>query len=208
MTEQPMSMYDKAVKAARERRTASKQRMASNIGEVLSWLDFTNTMSAATPVGSSGGGGGGKKGSGLFSGGQSASSVRNTAEGRGPSSGGIPPMKTWKWRDPVDDQLFRVTTAKGTKKQFKPFLKALAATGYDIDSIGGYNYRNVAGTSRLSEHAYGRAIDLNPGANPMGSRLVTDMPSNVGELAELYNLVWGGNWKSKKDAMHFSTTGY
>ena len=29
-----------------------------------------------------------------------------------------------------------------------------------------FNYRNVGGTNRLSNHAYGKAIDINPMQNP------------------------------------------
>jgi hypothetical protein len=184
----------------------SKKRMADNMQEILGWIDTMDALegtSMAGPKNSS-------VGQSIQSqyGGRDASAVRNQMEGRGPSSGPIPNMMTYKWRDPVDNQLFHLTTARGTKKYFKPFLNDLAATGYDIDSLGGYNYRNARGSNRLSEHAYGRAIDINPSSNPMGSQLITDLPSNVARLAALHNLIWGGTWKSKKDSMHFSTTGY
>lgn len=41
------------------------------------------------------------------------------------------------------------------------------------DNTSGFNYRVVAGTSRLSTHGYGRAIDVNPFENPWcpGGRL-------------------------------------
>lgn len=199
-----MGLYEDAMKAAVANKVASKKRTSENLAAVINWIDTLETMTS--PVGGSGGGSS-SGGSGLFSGG-SASSIRNASEGRGPSSGGIPPMKTWHWRDPIDNQRFSVTTAKGTKKSFKGLLRSLSSTGYDIDSIGGYNYRNVRGGNRLSEHAYGKAIDINPAQNPMSSNLVTNMPANTAALARLHGLVWGGTWKSKKDAMHFSTTGY
>jgi len=53
-------------------------------------------------------------------------------------------------------------------------------------------------------HPYGASIDINPGKNPYGSKLVTDMPSNISEIAAKHGLGWGGNWSSVKDAMHFS----
>lgn len=88
-------------------------------------------------------------------------------------------------------------------KQFQGFVTDLESTGYKIKSIGGYNYRNIAGTNKLSNHAFGDAIDINPQQNPMGKSLVTDLPANVGEMAAKYGLSWGGAWNSKKDAMHF-----
>jgi hypothetical protein len=107
--------------------------------------------------------------------------------------------------------LARITSATGLgadvnskyAQQFQGFIKDLEGTGYKINSLGGYNYRNIAGTNKLSNHALGNAIDINPQQNPMGKNLVTDLPSNVGELAAKNGLSWGGAWNSKKDAMHF-----
>lgn len=85
--------------------------------------------------------------------------------------------------------------------------------GYEITSLGGYNYRYISGSSTLSWHAGGVAIDINPGPNPYITRrnaaVVTDMPLNgtgsaMTALAAKYGLGWGGDWTSSKDAMHFS----
>ncbi len=93
--------------------------------------------------------------------------------------------------------------------QFQSLVKDLEGTGYDIKSIGGYNYRNIAGTNKLSNHALGNAIDINPMANPdtgRGGRLITDMPAGIGEISNRNGFDWGGDWKSKKDAMHFEVS--
>ena len=89
---------------------------------------------------------------------------------------------------------------------FQGFVTELENSGYQIKSIGGYANRNIAGTGTKSYHSLGVAIDINPSANPhlFDGRLVTDMPSNVGAMAAKYGLGWGGNWRSSKDAMHFS----
>ncbi len=108
-------------------------------------------------------------------------------------------------------ELARIATSSGLgadvnakyAQQFQGFVKELEGTGYKINSIGGYNYRNIAGTNKLSNHAFGDAIDINPQQNPMGKNLVTDLPPNVGDIAAKYGLSWGGAWNSKKDAMHF-----
>ncbi|NZD50544.1 M15 family metallopeptidase [Rhizobium leguminosarum] len=107
--------------------------------------------------------------------------------------------------------LAQVSTSSGlvanVNKQFaanfQGLIDGLEGVGYKIKSLGGYNFRNIAGTNKLSNHAFGDAIDINPGANPMGRRLVTDMPSSVSSLAAQNGLLWGGDWNSKKDAMHF-----
>lgn len=199
------TLYDVAMKASQQRRADSKRRMAEGLDQVVNWLDFTESL--ASPVGESGPKFGNGPNAGIMHN-MSAAGIRNQMEGRGPSTGSIPEMMTWNWRDPIDKQRFTITTARGTKKNFKPFLRALAGTGYDIDSLGSMSYRNARGSNRLSEHAYGRAIDINPQQNPMSSSLVTNMPANIARLAALRGLVWGGTWKSKKDPMHFSTSGW
>lgn len=85
---------------------------------------------------------------------------------------------------------------------FAGFLNDLAATGYKVNSVQGYNARDIAGTKVPSYHGQGAAIDINPGDNAEGS--AGDLPANVGALAQKWGLGWGGNWKSKKDPMHFS----
>jgi hypothetical protein len=91
------------------------------------------------------------------------------------------------------------------------FLKELEATGYKVDAkeSGGHNVRQITGGTGLSEHAFGTAIDINPSRNPYSKegKKITDLPQNVAELADKYNLEWGGNWKSPVDTMHFQWRG-
>ncbi|MBD9511636.1 M15 family metallopeptidase [Ensifer sp. ENS10] len=101
-----------------------------------------------------------------------------------------------------------VQVHKAAADAFKGFLDELMGQGYKVKSLGGYNVRNnVNAPGKLSEHAFGNAIDINPDQNPNGKTLVTDMPSNIRELAAKYGLTWGGDWKSVKDAMHFEWKG-
>ena len=93
------------------------------------------------------------------------------------------------------------------------------------DNTSGFNCRMVPGTTSWSEHAYGRAIDLNPVENPeiAGSDILppsgapfTDRHAAPG-LIHAGDLVvrafaahgwrWGGSWQSPVDYQHFSTTG-
>lgn len=90
-----------------------------------------------------------------------------------------------------------------------------------------FNYRVVDGSTRLSNHAYGLAIDLNPFYNPYitynkdGSQKVspegseayadrsTSFPYKIDENDLAYKLFkehgfkWGGDWNSVKDYQHF-----
>lgn len=89
--------------------------------------------------------------------------------------------------------------------QFQKLLDWFGKAGYGINSLGGYNDRNIAGTNMPSWHSSGEAIDINPAKNPYGSQRITDMPDGTGAAAASFGLGWGANWPNIKDAMHFST---
>jgi hypothetical protein len=96
----------------------------------------------------------------------------------------------------------------------------------EADNTSAFNCRYVEGTSRWSEHAYGRAIDVNPIENPYvsggrishrASRPYLDRtpcrrgmacPANV--LVRAFRSIawaWGGYWSGAKDYQHFSASG-
>lgn len=125
-----------------------------------------------------------------------------------------------KWGDPrqpgwASENLTTISTGSGLKAQvhkaaaaaFEGFVRELESSGYKIKSFGGHNVRNKRGGNSLSEHSWGNAIDINPGKNPFGKQLITDMPANISEMAAKWGLSWGGDWKSVKDAMHFEWRG-
>ncbi len=101
-------------------------------------------------------------------------------------------------------------------RQFIPSLqridarwRQMGASRYRVTSVGGYNCRNIAGTNRRSNHAYGIAVDINPAQNPHtfpGDRNYgqTNMPPEFVQLFRSEGWGWGGNWNSSKDTMHFS----
>ena len=114
--------------------------------------------------------------------------------------------------------LATIRTASGVTAQvradlaenFQGFIRELEATGYRISTLSGYRpgatVKNLDGedTGRPSAHGAAASIDINGGTNPHRRNLVTDLPSNVGDIARKWGLGWGGNWASSKDAMHFS----
>lgn len=70
---------------------------------------------------------------------------------------------------------------------------------------GCYNFRNMRGRSRLSMHAYGCAIDLDPENNAMGDSTprFAKFPWVVNAFKE-EGWVWGGDWSFRhRDGMHF-----
>jgi hypothetical protein len=97
----------------------------------------------------------------------------------------------------------------------------------EADNTSAFNCRTVEGTTRWSEHAYGRAIDVNPIENPYVTSAGTTShrasraylrrtPFRPGMAAEGRALVrafdaagfgWGGRWSGAKDYQHFSASG-
>jgi hypothetical protein len=94
------------------------------------------------------------------------------------------------------------------------------------DNTSAFNCRGVTGSSSWSEHAYGRAIDINPLENPEvregvvsppGGRAYVDRGKwkkgmiHSGDKAvrafEAIGWKWGGYWHSLKDYQHFSWNG-
>lgn len=78
-----------------------------------------------------------------------------------------------------------------------------------LESAGAYNKRYIANTTTWSNHAWGLAVDYNPGANPYSYNGKTDFP--VAEtralVASLEGMRWGWDYSGKKDAMHFEWVG-
>jgi len=97
------------------------------------------------------------------------------------------------------------------------------------NNTSAFNYRMVAGTSKLSNHALGLAIDINPLYNPwiyvLDGKDIIDPPSGAQyadrtlgnphyldhddlcyQLFIEHGFTWGGDWSSSKDYQHFSKT--
>ncbi|MBI5421074.1 MAG: M15 family metallopeptidase [Parcubacteria group bacterium] len=89
----------------------------------------------------------------------------------------------------------------------------------DQNNTSCFNYRTIAGTTTLSYHALGCAIDINPRLNPYISKkgIVSpqsatynpDLPGTITEGSFLVSLFdslgweWGGRWQDRKDWQHF-----
>jgi hypothetical protein len=96
----------------------------------------------------------------------------------------------------------------------------------EADNTSAFNCRYVDGTRRWSEHASGRALDLNPIENPYVAGGRTSHPASVpyldrsrrrpgmavegGAPVRAFEAVgwgWGGRWSGTKDYQHFSASG-
>ncbi len=115
---------------------------------------------------------------------------------------------------PGSEAVFRVTGRHGVDCQL---AAALEETGGRPAALfeevgGGFAWRTVAGTDRLSVHSYGAAIDLNPAlggywrwsGRPAGNAGPFDnrVPATLVRAFERRGFVWGGKWHHF-DGMHF-----
>lgn len=112
-------------------------------------------------------------------------------------------------------QFNRNNKAAESLKNAMKELTVLAKSNRDVSSClypinGTFNYRHIAGTSRLSPHAYGIAIDLARdnrdywkwSSPSQGEQRVKSYPKELVETFEKYNFIWGGKW-SHFDILHF-----
>jgi hypothetical protein len=125
---------------------------------------------------------------------------------------------------------FRTMYRKGFKIHRMKLVDAYGADdrrSMRADNTSAFNCRYVSGTTTWSQHAYGRAIDINPVRNPYVSsdgsvrprkgkkyadRSLTakGMIHRRGATVRAFNRAgwgWGGNWSTSKDYQHFSATG-
>lgn len=115
-----------------------------------------------------------------------------------------------------------------------PIERMILIDEYDADdeksmednNSSAFNFRFIAGTTRLSRHSNGSAIDINPRYNPYityRNKIENISPKNAAEYADrtidnVYYIrnndpcyqafirrgfTWGGDWNSSKDYQHF-----
>ena len=112
---------------------------------------------------------------------------------------------------------FSVTSAHCVAAQLQAAFDAIARHGDGMDVYfrsvgGGFNWRKIAGTDRLSTHSFGIAVDLNTAlggywrwagaregaVGPFGN----SYPEELVREMERHGFIWGGKWHHF-DGMHF-----
>lgn len=91
-----------------------------------------------------------------------------------------------------------------------PLMAALKAIheqnlGHELHTFDGcFNIRAVRGSASASTHAYGLGLDIYAKKNLMSYVLRTTFSKAFVKCFTDQNFNWGGNWKGRKDPMHFS----
>lgn len=116
-----------------------------------------------------------------------------------------------------------LTIHKDVAQDVKNVLQKAQDAGFKVYEVGGFSWRNISGTSKMSQHSLGLAVEINveenycvfaDGTIDAGSfwdpnKSEYSIPRN-GVLYNAFKGIgwgWGGDWSSKKDYMHFSYTG-
>jgi hypothetical protein len=100
-------------------------------------------------------------------------------------------------------------------------METIDKYGYDDErsvvdnNSSAYNFRFVSGSTKLSDHAIGLAIDINPKQNPwmhpsafnkfpyiLGEKGTIEVGSDIVNIFNKWGWSWGGNWKNP-DYQHF-----
>jgi hypothetical protein len=89
--------------------------------------------------------------------------------------------------------------------QLEAALREVVARGladkiHPGEYAGCYYPRFIAGTTKLSNHSFGLALDLNVPGNQRGT--VGEMDRSVVQIFESWGFTWGGHWRYT-DPMHF-----
>jgi D-alanyl-D-alanine carboxypeptidase len=126
--------------------------------------------------------------------------------------------------------VFRRLYAAGFPIRRMEFVDRYGGDDYrsiEADNTSAFNCRPAMGSTSWSEHAYGRAIDVNPIENPYVGRGSTSHPASRsyldrsvhrpgtayegGVLVEAFRAAgwgWGGSWSGPvRDYQHFSASG-
>lgn len=93
----------------------------------------------------------------------------------------------------------------------------------DDNNCSAFNFRRIDGTTKLSQHSFGTAIDINPMQNPWvrgdvvlppggtaflergaGAPGMIARPHPVTDAFDARGWTWGGDWLETKDFHHFS----
>ena len=122
--------------------------------------------------------------------------------------GRIAPESTWVASHISTEQvpiLGTVTCNRFVFPQLRAALEEVVARGlgdkiHPDEYAGCYYPRFIAGTTTLSNHSFGLALDLNTPGNQRGT--VGEIDRDVVEIFKRWGFAWGGDWRYT-DPMHF-----
>ena len=130
----------------------------------------------------------------------------------------MPPIKSVPWVSKFSGGSMQATSVNGVDEKLRLISKELEAHGpsfakYLVPSGGSYVPRCIAGTTRLSVHSFGVAVDINPQYGgywqyglPAGMSeeqvrqkkiplaYKNRIPIEIVKVFEKHGFLWGGQW--------------
>ena len=108
---------------------------------------------------------------------------------------------------PVTTALCHMLAVENFIKAFKN-IEAAGLANQFVEYNGIYARRAIRGqNAHASLHSWGVAIDMGASTHPLGK--MVPWPQGIVEAFADAGFFWGGNFKSRKDCMHFQlATGY
>lgn len=124
-------------------------------------------------------------------------------------------LKEFVW---VDGNIFSFNIQNGAYEALLRVINKLQNLPQDmqvyLQNIGGtYKWRNIAGSSQLSPHSFGIALDINvahssywlwdkQSKREQTNKQANSIPQTIVEIFESEGFIWGGRWWHY-DTMHF-----
>lgn len=120
-------------------------------------------------------------------------------------------VKDFPWLKDVkiggtDSPLKRIYINKDFKEKLALAFTNLEKAGLhtEIKTFDGcYNDRSVRGRDSKSLHAWAMAVDMNAAIERLGQS-GTNWSGRFVAIMKAAGLFWGGDWKGRKDSMHFA----
>lgn len=120
----------------------------------------------------------------------------------------IPPFKMTYAGKPIQSIAFHKKAAPALQAALQAIWEACDKDQKKVEASGlseyggSFNYRLIRGSSEISNHSFAIAIDIAPTGNALG---VTKgkMPAFAIKAFKDQGFKWGGDYKGRKDWMHF-----
>jgi hypothetical protein len=118
-----------------------------------------------------------------------------------------------KWLPSICGCTIQFNNVNGAADKMREVSEEIEATlgaefhKYVSKTAGTFNWRKIAGTNRISTHAFGTAIDINTKYSnywQWDGNMVwkNQVPIEIVEIFEKHGFIWGGKWYHY-DTMHF-----
>lgn len=118
-----------------------------------------------------------------------------------------------KWLPKSDGEAIKIQSINGVAAKLAQVSEELDELPTDlkkyvINTSGTFNWRVISGTNRLSNHAFGIAIDINTKYSDYWQwakgayQYKNTIPHQIVEIFEKHGFIWGGKWYHY-DTMHF-----